>query len=235
MPMSTDEELAGCLAAREWVSAHRDGEAFEDTEAVRHLETCTACAAWLAGLDGLSGRLRLRPATQPDLVGPALAAWREETAGHGHRRLAAGRALLWVAAVTGLTLAASRLVGVPPLSERISAHAGRELAALEAALAIGFTLAAWRPRRHAGGLVWVALTAAALTLLGSGADVLAGRSHVGGEVAHLPLLAGALGLALTRPGRPRHRLGAAPAPDGPPSTGPGPPPAPTPATGWPAR
>jgi hypothetical protein len=68
--------------------------------------------------------------------------------------MAAGRALLWAAAVTGLMLAASRLIGIPPLSERISAHAGRELAALEAALAVGFTLAAWRPGRHAGGLLW---------------------------------------------------------------------------------
>jgi hypothetical protein len=34
--MSTDEELASCQAAREGASAHRDGEAFEDTETVRH-------------------------------------------------------------------------------------------------------------------------------------------------------------------------------------------------------
>src|SRR5215207_146456 len=122
-----------------------------------------------------------------------------------------GRALLWAAAVTGLMLAASRLVGIPPLSERISAHAGRELAALEAALAVGFTLAAWRPGRHAGGLLWVAVTAAGLTLLGSGADLLTGRSHIGGEVAHLPLLAGALGLLLTRPSRPRRMARMAPA------------------------
>jgi hypothetical protein len=46
------------------------------------------------------------------------------------------------------------------------------------------------------------VTAAGLTLLGSGADVLTGRSHVGGEVAHLPLLAGALGLLLTGKSQP---------------------------------
>jgi predicted anti-sigma-YlaC factor YlaD len=191
MPMSTDEELAGCQAAREWVSAYRDGEAFDDAEAAQHLQACPACTSWLRTSDGLTGRLRLRSAEQLDLVGPALAAWREGAAGRRHRLMAAGRALLWAAAVTGLMLAASRLVGIPPLSERISAHAGRELAALEAALAVGFTLAAWRPRPYAGGLLWVALTAAGLTLLGSGADVLTGRSHLGGEVAHLLLLAGA--------------------------------------------
>ena len=233
MPLSTDEELTGCQAAHKWVSAYRDGEAFADAQAARHLETCAACAAWLGALDGLSGRLRLRPATQPDLVGPALAAWREESAGHRRRRVAAGRALLWVAAVTGLTLAASRLVGIPPLSERISAHAGRELAALEAALAVGFTLAAWRPRPHAGGLLWVALTAAVLTLLGSGADVLTGGSHLGGEVAHLPLLAGALGLLLTMPDRPRRLFRAASTAAGQP--GPGRQPPPNPATGWPGQ
>ena len=147
--------------------------------------------------------------------------------------MAAGRALLWAAAVTGLLLAASRLVGIPPLSERISAHAGRELAALEAALAVGFTLAAWRPRRHAGGLLWVALTAAGLTLLGSGADLLSGRSHLSGEVAHLPLLAGAVGLLLTQPSRPGRVFRAAPAPGGAPGSG-RPPPA-NPATGWPTQ
>jgi len=230
--MPTDKELAGCQAAREWASAHRDGEAFDDAAAAGHLETCAACGSWLQTLDGLTGRLRLRPAEQPDLVGPALAAWHETAAGHRRRWMAAGRALLWAAAVTGLMLAASRLVGIPPVSERISAHAGRELAALEAALAVGFTLAAWRPRRHAGGLLWVGLTAAGLTLLGSGADVLAGRSHLGGEVAHLPQLAGALGLLLIRAGGPRRRFWAA-APDGPPAPGRQLPP--DPATGWPAQ
>lgn len=230
--MSTDEELTGCQAAREWVSAYRDGEAFENAAAARHLETCPACGSWLRALDGLTGRLRLRPADQPDLVGPALTAWRQAAAGHRHRRMAAGRALLWAAAVTGLTLAASRLVGIPPLSERISAHAGRELAALEAALAVGFTLAAWRPRPYAGGLLWVALTAAALTLLGAGVDLLSGRSHVGGEIAHLPLLAGAVGLLLTQPG-PRRLPRAAAAPGGP--SGPGRPPPTNPATGWPTE
>ena len=217
--MPTDEALARCQAARAWASAHRDGEAFDDAAAARHLETCLACGAWLQTLDGLTGRLRLRPAEQPDLVGPALAAWHEASAGHRRRWMAAGRALLWAAAVTGLMLAASRLVGIPPVSERISAHAGRELAALEAALAVGFTLAAWRPRRHAAGLLWVAVTAAGLTLLGSGADVLAGRSHLGGEVAHLPLLAGALGLLLIRAGGPRRMFRMASAPDGPPAPG----------------
>ena len=231
--MSTDEELAGCQAAREWVSAYRDGEAFENAEATRHLETCAACGSWLGALDGLTGRLRLRPADQPNLVGPALTAWQHAAAGHRHRRMAAGRALLWAAAVTGLLLAASRLIGIPPLSERISAHAGRELAAMEAALAVGFTLAAWRPRPHAGGLLWVALTAAGLTLLGSGADLLSGRSHLSGEVAHLPLLAGAVGLLLTQPSRRGRLFRAAPAPDGPPA--PGRPPPANPATGWPTQ
>ena len=231
--MSTDEELAGCQAAREWVSAYRDGEVLDDAEAARHLETCIACGSWLQALDGLTGRLRLRPAEPPDLVGPALAAWQEAAAGHRHRRMAAGRALLWAAAVTGLVLAASRLVGIPPLSARVSAHAGRELAALEAALAVGFTLAAWRPRRHAGGLLWVAVTAAGLTLLGSGADVLAGRSQLGGEVAHLPLLAGALGLLLIRLSGPRRMFRMASAPEGSPASGRHLPP--DPATGWPAQ
>jgi hypothetical protein len=231
--VSTDEELAGCQAARKWLSAYRDGEALEDAGAARHLETCLACGSWLRALDGLTGRLRLRPAEQPDLVGPALAAWQEAAAGHHHRRMAAGRALLWAAAVTGLMLAASRLIGIPPLSERISAHAGRELAALEAALAVGFTLAAWRPGRHAGGLLWVALTAAGLTLLGSGADLLTGRSHLGGEVAHLPLLAGALGLLLIRLSGPRRMFRMASAPEGPPASGRHLPP--DPATGWPMQ
>ena len=231
--MSTDEELAGCRAAREWVSSYRDGEAFEHAEAAQHLETCAACGSWLRALDGLTGRLRLRPAEPPDLVGPALVAWREGAAGRHDRQMAAGRALLWAAAVMGLTLAVSRLVGIPPLSVQISAHAGRELAALEAALAVGFTLAAWRPRPHACGLLWVALTAAALTLLGSGADVVTGRSQPGGELAHLPLLAGALGLLLTRPSRPLRLFGAASGQDGPAT--PGRPPPADPAAGWPMR
>jgi predicted anti-sigma-YlaC factor YlaD len=228
--MSTSDPPAPCAWARAWLSAYRDGEELNNAEAADHVATCPACTAWEQTLDGLTGRLRVRPAEPPDLVGPALAAWREGAARHRHNRMAAGRALLWAAAATGLTLAASRLVGIPPLSERISAHAGRELAALEAALAVGFTLAAWRPHRHAGGLLWVTLTAAVLTLLGSGADVLTGRSHPSGEVAHLPLVAGALGLVLTRPRGPRYLFRLA-AKNGPPPPEPGQHPPPNPAAG----
>jgi predicted anti-sigma-YlaC factor YlaD len=229
MPMSTGEHPVGCEAARTWLSASRDGEALHDDRAAAHLETCQACAAWAAALDELTGRLRLRPAARLDLVGPALAAWREQAAGRRERGAAVGRALLGAAGSTGLLLAASQLAGTPSTSPRISAHAGRELVAFEAALAVGFLLAAWRPRRHAGGLFGVALTVVALILAGSVADLLAGRSQLAGEVSHLPLVVGVLGLALARPTRRRPP----PAPVAP-SGGPGRPgrhPPPTPATG----
>jgi predicted anti-sigma-YlaC factor YlaD len=231
MPMSTGEHPVGCRSAREWLSAFRDGEAFHDEPAARHLATCEACAAWVRALDGLTGRLRLRPAARLDLVGPALAAWRAGVAGRRRLRVAAGRAVLAAAAVTGVLLAASRLAGVPALSPSIGAHAGRELAGFEAALAVGFALAAWRPRQHAGGLLWVALTVAALTLAGSATDVLGGRSQLAAEAAHLPLLAGVVGLALTRPARRRPGPPAAHLPGGHPTGGPGPHPPPTPITG----
>jgi predicted anti-sigma-YlaC factor YlaD len=229
MPMSTGEHPVGCEAARTWLSASRDGEALHDDRAAAHLETCQPCAAWAAKLDELTGRLRLRPAARLDLVEPALAAWREQAATRRERGAAVGRALLVAAGSTGLLLAASQLAR-PRLSPTISAHAGRELVAFEAALAVGFLLAAWRPRRHAGGLFGVALTVVALILAGSVADVLAGRSQLAGEVAHLPLVVGVLGLALARPGR-RRPPPASVAPSG----GPGSPghrhPPPTPATG----
>jgi len=231
MPMSTGEHPVGCRSAREWLSAHRDGEAFHDERAARHMETCEACAAWVRALDGLTGRLRLRPAARLDLVGPALAAWRTGAAGRRRLRAAVGRSLLAAAAVTGVLLAASRLAGVPTLSPSIGAHAGRELAGFEAALAVGFALAAWRPRQHAGGLLWVALTVAVVILAGSATDLLAGRSQLAAEAAHLPLLAGVLGLALTRPAPRRPGPPAAHVPGGQPTGGSGPHPPPRPITG----
>jgi predicted anti-sigma-YlaC factor YlaD len=224
--MSTGEHPAGCRAARAWLSASRDGEALHDEQAAAHLHACQACVAWAAALDELTGRLRLRPAVPLDLVGPALAAWREQAGRRRDRRAAVGRALLGAAGTLGLLLAASRLVGMPPLSPRISAHAGRELAAFEAALAVGFLLAAWRPRRHGGGLLGVALTVAALILAGAVADLLAGRSQFGGEVAHLPVVVGVVGLLLALPVR--HQPAAAPSGS---AGGQGQHPPPTPATG----
>ena len=198
--MSSSDPPARCARARAWLSAYRDGEELNDAEAAAHVASCPACTAWGQALDGLTGRLRVRPATSLDLVGPALAAWDKQPAGP-RRRVAVGRLLLGLAGLLGWLLAASRVAGVPPLGPAISAHAGRELAAFEAALSVGFVLAAWRPR-HADGLLAVAVTVVGCTLVGSAADVLAGRSQLGYEVAHLPLVAGLVGLLLARPGRP---------------------------------
>jgi predicted anti-sigma-YlaC factor YlaD len=227
--MSTVEGPVGCQSARGWLSAYRDGETFNDALAADHIQACPDCTAWVGALDGLTGRLRVRSTARHDLVDPALAAWRARAEQRPDYRVAAGRALMIAASLAGLLLAGSRLAGIPAISPRISAHAGRELAAFEAALAVGFALAAWRPRRHAGGLLAVALTVTALTVFGASADLLAGRHPLGNEVAHLPLLGGTLGLVLTQVGS--RRSPAAPSMAGePPTAGPGRHPPPAPAT-----
>jgi predicted anti-sigma-YlaC factor YlaD len=230
MPMSTVEGPIGCQSARGWQSAYRDGETFNDARAADHIQACPGCTAWVEALDGLTGRLRVRSAASHDLVGPALAAWRSRAERGADQRARAGRAVLLSAGLAGLLLAVSRLVGFPPVSPRISAHAGRELAAFEAALAVGFILAAWRPRRHADGLLVVALTVTAFTVAGASADLLVGRHQLGSEVAHLPLLAGTLGLVLTQLWSGRGSPPATSAASEPPSAGAGPHPPPTPAT-----
>ena len=186
--MSVD---AACQDARQWLSAFRDGEALPDAGARAHITECRACSAWEGALDAITRRLVLRTAGSPNLISPAMAAWRRGTGSalRGQRR--AAQAMLLLAGITGLGLALATLIGVLAPN---GSHFVRDLVAFEIALAIGFLLGAWRPDRFGLGLLPVAGVAGLLTLLVSAGDLPGTRTALLAEASHIPVLLGLFGL-----------------------------------------
>lgn len=138
-------------------------------------------------VDRLAAAYREALGPSPDIVSAAVTAFRGGVTATVAQR--AGRVLLGVAGAVGVVLAAA-------LAVVESSHGRLELAGLHAAVAAGFVLAAARPLRYGRALVPVTAIAVAAVLLPSAADHSAVTADLLGEAAHLPLLAGALGLFL---------------------------------------
>jgi predicted anti-sigma-YlaC factor YlaD len=144
-----------CELVRSALSARLDGEDHpvpaEHVDA--HLASCEGCRAWLARAERLNRTIRLQAVQVPDLTARILAAAREAGA---LPEPAPVRSARWVsAAVTRLrwclgALAALQLVlAVPDLLGAVGhdAHAGREVAAFDVALAVGLLIAACYPEQ----------------------------------------------------------------------------------------
>jgi predicted anti-sigma-YlaC factor YlaD len=192
-----------CRDAREVWSAHLDGEAtpLEVRAAERHIDHCSACAAWCDATGALARRSRIRPADAvPDLAPDILARVHPTRPGRGDWV----RNLLAIVGLTQLVLALPALV----LGDESTApvHTARHLGAMTVALAIGFVYCAWRPER-AYGMVPVAAAMAATLLVTGVLDVLRGDTPAVGESSHLLEMAGfGLVWALAgTPGLPRRR------------------------------
>lgn len=194
------ETAPDCTAARRWLSAFRDGEALPDGARRAHVDACPACTGWERELDAATRRLVLHAAGgSPDVTAAALVVWNKRevlTRGEGAetpRQQVVGRLVLGTAGAVGLALAAASFIVADPLG---AGHLARDLVAFEAALSLGFVLAAWRPGRYGRGLLPVTAVAGVLSLLhnvtavaGTSADLLA-------EASHLPVLVGLAGLFL---------------------------------------
>ena len=143
-----------CDDARVALSARMDGEAplASLADADGHLRTCGACRAWLAAAEQVTGAVRQRAADPaPDLTERILAAVAADQAAAPTRptgaaprtpRMATGlRLALGLAATVQLLLAVPALLG----AVGHDAHAGREVAAFDIALAVGLLIAAFYP------------------------------------------------------------------------------------------
>jgi hypothetical protein len=205
-----------CTATRAWVSATRDGEAPPDPAAVgsarAHLAGCAGCARWAEEVDVLTRRARVHAFDTPDVTAGALAAWAGARRSPTARRRTIGRAITALAGAAGLALALACLSSSAAFGGPGLPHFGRDLCAMEAALALGLLLAAWRPEAYARGLLPVAAVAATLVLLPAARTGTAGRVDVVAELSHLAVLAGVLGLIVlldavrgTVPGARAHR------------------------------
>ncbi len=140
-----------CDTARTALSARLDGEeSIQPAPAVdAHLDSCPRCRDWLAGAERVTRAVRLQPVRVPDLTARILTAARKEGAlpepARPPRRaaLVALRWCLGVLAALQLVLAAPDLLG----AVGHEAHAGREVAAFDVALAVGLLIAACYPEQ----------------------------------------------------------------------------------------
>ena len=188
--MDPSPPVLRCADAREAVSARHDGEPSPiDIEVVdQHLDGCEACARYAGQLGVVSRRARVAAAESvPDLTEPILA--RVAAAQPAGRRV---RELRWLVGLAGLVQVA---VAVPALLGTIGVdqHLGRDLGALQLALAVGFLLAAWQPAR-AIGVLPVAAVVAVVAVVTAGIDVAAGAATLTAELTHLSEVVGVLAL-----------------------------------------
>ena len=188
----TAEPSRTCRTVREALSARLDGEThpLPDSEVDRHLDTCAACTDHLDDVVDLGRHLRVGAAVEvPDLTAPILVALAEDRAAVETGWTSRLRGLVALAGAVQLALALPALLGVvgPDV------HLGRDLAALQLALGVGFLVAAWQPSR-AAGLLPVAVVVAIVTVITAGIDVAAGNATLVAEVTHLSELVGVVAL-----------------------------------------
>jgi len=178
-----------CDQSRVGLSARLDGEdpGVPDQILDRHLSGCRECRVWLSEVEAAGRLLRVRAAeAAPDLSMTIVAAaperpFRTPTAVGLLRAGLVGVAgvQLWLAAPSVLS-GAEHGGGV---------HVGREFGSCHVALAIGFLVAAVRPRRLEGLL---ALVTALAVVMVSTTEVHVVRGHIAlvSQMHHLPTLAG---------------------------------------------
>lgn len=181
-----------CAACREAVSAQLDAEdpGVPPAAVEGHLARCADCRRFREAAPALRRDVQATPAlNDPNLTSAILARIGLEVqsgraSGRYHREL---RVALAVVAALQLLLALPALLlgsdGGAPV------HAARELGSFSAALAVGFMVCAWQPRR-AAGLLPVAAALAAFLALTALLDLAGGRAIVLAEASHLLELGG---------------------------------------------
>lgn len=181
------------------LSARMDGED-PQMPAVRldaHLRECADCRAWQTQAEAITRAVRVQPAQVPDLTEQVLAAVAAELGDAARRRQAAAaqrlrrqilRIALAGAAIAQLVLAVPVLVGTLSV---LDPHTSREMASFDAALAVGFLLAAYRPER-AQAFVPVGFVLATCLALTSVLDIVNSAATVVQELGHLVTVAQAV-------------------------------------------
>lgn len=168
-----------CGSARESLSAELDGEAsgIEVAAARSHLEGCSSCLSWLADVERLQRRVRVRSADLvPDLSDLVLERSHPPRPGRGE----------WVRYSLAVVALTQLVVALPDLfaSSGGGVHDSRHVGAMAVALALGLLYTAHRPTRAYGILPVVA--ALAVTMIGAASvDVVRGSAVLLSESVHV--------------------------------------------------
>lgn len=202
-----------CDDVRVALSARLDGEDPRVPSAGldAHTDSCPGCRSWLARAERVTRLTRLQAVDVPDLTAPVLAAVaadretaRDAATSTARARRQVLRVAVAVAAVAQLAIALPILLA--GFGVAADPHTSREMASFDAALAVGFALAAWRPER-ARAFLPVAWVLAACLAGTSAVDIASSTTALVHEVGHLAAvvqagLLWALGRVSAEPERP---------------------------------
>lgn len=187
-PAGRAERLPGmrCDDARLALSARLDAEPDGQPAGLldAHLAGCTMCQAWLAGAQRVTRTVRVRSVAVPDLTARILAAvYADGSLPAPDHRGAPSRWWRWTAAQLALALrwtlgvlaVGQVMLAVPDLFGVVGheAHAGREVAAFDIALAVGLLVVACYPE-HARVFAPVVVTLVVCFASVSALDVMQG-------------------------------------------------------------
>ena len=174
-----------CDDVHEALSARLDGEAATQPSAPidAHLAGCAACRSWLVRAERVTRLVRLQPVEVPDLTERILAAAHAQGVLPGPAKPTLWAGLRWA---LGLLAVAQLMLAVPDLLGVVGhdAHAGREVAAFDIALAVGLLIAACYPeyaRIFAPVLITLVVCFAAISAL----DVMQGLVSPGRVAVHV--------------------------------------------------
>jgi predicted anti-sigma-YlaC factor YlaD len=180
-----------CESAHEAISAALDGElgAEEARLLDRHLHRCSDCRHWRETAYELTRRVRLSAVTDAPAPDPGLAA-----AATAARYEQAGPREVWLARVGLVLLAMGQIViTIPALifgtDHDAPIHVAHEMGSFDLAIAAGFLVAAWNPRRAKGMRALVGV-AAVLLFVTAVIDLAAARTTLLDEAPHLLTIAG---------------------------------------------
>jgi len=178
-----------CTTARVAISARLDGElqARERSQLDAHLVQCASCAAWQELAHTVTRRARIALAPVAPSAPPGLAARMRHTRGWRSHPTATTRLALVAVALLQLAVTVPQLLmGSDHLAPL---HVAREMGAFDAALAVGFLLAAWHPENARG--MHVLVGAVALLLVATACvDIATGHTTPAAEAPHLLAVAG---------------------------------------------
>ncbi len=180
-----------CDAAKEAISALLDGEEprADITDLDRHVQACPTCRLWQESAHEVTRRARvelMRPG--PRRTEEVLEA--VHAAGPRPRQPStAALARLGLVAIAAAQIAITVPMLVLGQDHSAPGHVAHEMGSFDAALAVGFLIAAWRPGRAIGMRTLVGAAAVLLTLTAV-IDLTRGTTDVLDEAPHLLALAG---------------------------------------------
>jgi predicted anti-sigma-YlaC factor YlaD len=169
------------------LSARLDGEAETQPPAAvdAHLAGCPGCRSWLARAERVTRAVRLQAVAVPDLTERILTVAHAQGALPSSPSAETEKAGSWLRWVLGGLAVVQLMLAVPDLlgAAGHEAHAGREVAAFDIALAVGLLIAAWYPE-HARIFAPVVLTLVVCFGAISALDVMQGVVSPGRVAVH---------------------------------------------------